>query len=222
MKSIICSLLCLFVLFLGCENPRELEKTSRVDYLPFYNSPDFTAHWFPSNSDSLNTFHKIPAFKLVNQLGDTITEKSFEGKIYVADFFFTTCPGICSKMTKNLNIVQEAFAEDDEILIVSHSVTPSIDSVSVLKEYGENRGVNPEKWFLLTGDRNSIYNLGRNSYFIEDDLGLERKEFGSEFIHTENFVLLDKNRRLRGIYNGLNKTSVSQLIADINTLKKES
>lgn len=213
---------CLSLLLLGCQNPTEEEKTSRVDHLPFYNGPDFTAHWIKPNSDSLKDFHKISDFQLVNQLGDSISQQDLENKIYVADFFFTTCPGICPKMTKNLKLIQEAFPDDDQIRILSHSVTPSIDSVSVLKEYAENKGINSRQWFLLTGDRNGIYDLGRNAYFIEEDLGLEREEFGSEFIHTENFVLVDKNQHLRGIYNGLNKNSVHQLIADIKTLKKES
>lgn len=204
------------------ENIKTETKSSRVEYLPYYNSPDFTAHWFPPNSDSLKNFHSIPDFNLLNQLGDSVSQKDLQGKIYIADFFFTTCPGICPKMTKNMQLVQQAFLEDDEIKILSHSVTPSIDSVPVLKEYAQNQGVNSKSWFLLTGDRNTIYDLGRNAYFIEEDLGLERENFGSEFIHTENFVLVDKNHRLRGIYNGLNKASVNQLIADIKTLKEES
>tara|TARA_R110002096_G_scaffold192564_3_gene374257 strand:+ start:29546 stop:30220 length:675 start_codon:yes stop_codon:yes gene_type:complete len=204
------------------ENIKTETKSSRVEYLPYYNSPDFTAHWFPPNSDSLKNFHSIPDFNLLNQLGDSVSQKDLQGKIYIADFFFTTCPGICPKMTKNMQLVQQAFLEDDEIKILSHSVTPSIDSVPVLKEYAQNQWVNSKSWFLLTGDRNTIYDLGRNAYFIEEDLGLERENFGSEFIHTENFVLVDKNHRLRGIYNGLNKASVNQLIADIKTLKEES
>ena len=209
-------------LFSSCHQATEETKSSRTEFLPFYNGPDFTAHWYKPNSDSLINFHKIPDFKLVNQLGDTVSQKDVKNKIYVADFFFTTCPGICPKMTKNLHLVQEAFMDDDEIKILSHSVTPNLDSVPVLREYALNQGVDSTKWFLLTGDRNSIYKLGRNAYFIEDDLGLEREEFGSEFIHTENFVLVDKGGHLRGIYNGLNKTSVQQLIADIKTLKTES
>lgn len=216
-------LFCSALLFIACNpKPSEEIKSSRTEFLPYYNSPDFTAHWFNPNSDSLFNFHKIPDFELLNQLGNKVSQKDLVDKIYVADFFFTTCPGICPKMTKNLHMVQEAFREDDEIKILSHSVTPSLDSVPILRDYALDQGVDSTKWYLLTGDRNEIYNLGRNAYFIEDDLGLKREDFGSEFIHTENFVLVDKKGHLRGIYNGLNKTSVHQLIADIKTLKKES
>lgn len=148
-----------------------------------------------------------------------MNEKTFENKIYVADFFFTSCPGICPKMTANMNIVQEAFKDDVDVLLLSHSVTPSDDSVAVLKDYALYKGVISNKWHLVTGSEKEIYKLDRKDYFVEDDLGLEKDE--DEFLHTENFVLIDKNRHIRGIYNGLNKTSVKQLISDIQTLKKE-
>ena len=156
---------------------------------------------------------------LVNQDGKSITQRTFNNKIYVADFFFTTCPGICPKMTANMGILQEAFLEDQEVLLLSHSVTPERDTVSVLKAYAEDKGVNSDKWHLVTGEQKEIYSLGRSSYFVEEDMGLEKTEF--DFLHTENFVLIDKEKHIRGIYNGLNKTSIAQLIADIKTLKKE-
>jgi protein SCO1/2 len=103
---------------------------------------------------------------------------------------------------------------------LSHSVTPEHDSIPVLKEYAEDKGIDSQKWHLVTGDRDQIYKLGRKDYFVEEDLGLEKDI--DEFLHTENFVLIDKDKHIRGIYNGLNKTSVSQLIADIKTLKREN
>ncbi|MEM7512571.1 MAG: SCO family protein [Bacteroidota bacterium] len=212
------------LLVLVCCSPKEeharVEKDSRVATLPYYQDASFTPHWISQGSDSLKNFHQIPAFNMVNQEGDTITEKTFQDKIYVADFFFSICPGICPKMTANMEIVQEAFLEDDEVLLLSHSVMPEYDSVEVLQEYALNKGVNSAKWHLVTGDRQEIYNLGRYHYFVEEDLGLLKDP--EEFLHTENFVLVDKNRRIRGIYNGLNKGSVNQLIADIKTLKAES
>lgn len=118
-----------------------------------------------------------------------------------------------------MTMVQEAFLEDEEIMLLSHSVMPSWDSVPVLKAYAEEHGVNSQKWHLLTGDMEEIYNLGRAEYFVEEDLGFEKSS--DDFLHTENFVLIDKQRHIRGIYNGLNKNSVQQLIADIRTLKQE-
>ena len=118
-----------------------------------------------------------------------------------------------------MKIVQEEFLKDDEVLLISHSVTPDKDSVSVLREYALNKGVVSNKWHLVTGLQNEIYKLGRKDYFVEEDLGTDKDE--NDFLHTENFVLIDKNRHIRGIYNGLNKTSVNQLIKDIHTLKTE-
>ena len=116
-------------------------------------------------------------------------------------------------------VLQDEFLQDDDVLLLSHSVTPERDSVPVLKEYAENKGVISHKWHLVTGTQQEIYRLGRQDYFVEEDLGLNKEE--NKFLHTENFVLIDKNRHIRGIYNGLNKTSINQLIADIKTLKKE-
>ncbi|MEN2284322.1 SCO family protein [Algoriphagus sp. SE2] len=202
---------------IGCDT--KLKKTSRVDVLPYYNEATFTPKWFGSQADVPVDFHKIPPFNLQNQQGKTVTQKDVEGKIYVVDFFFTSCPGICPKMTSNMSIIQEEFINDDELLILSHSVTPEFDNVTILREYADAKGVVDSKWYLLTGDRAQIYDLGRNQYFVEEDLGLEKDP--DDFIHSENFILIDQNRYIRGIYNGLNKTSVNQLIADINTLKSE-
>lgn len=210
-------LLTFFLLFAACTQTQE--KNSRVEHLPYYGDAEFTPKWHLPNSTDLRGFHKIPLFKLTNQEGKTITEKTFADKIYVTDFFFTTCPGICPKMTNNMAILQEEFLNTKDVLLLSHSVTPEVDSVSVLKDYAENKGIKNEKWHLATGDRKQIYDLGRHSYFVEEDLGLEKTE--DDFLHTENFILIDKKRYIRGIYNGLNKTAIQQLIADIKTLKKE-
>ena len=145
--------------------------------------------------------------------------KTFENKIYVTDFFFTRCPGICPRMTKNLGILQDKFENDDEVLLLSHSITPTQDSVPILKQYAEDHDVISGKWHLVTGTQQEIYKLGRKDYFVEEDLGLKKE--ADEFLHTENFVLVDKNRHIRGIYNGLNKASIRQLKLDIETLKKE-
>jgi protein SCO1/2 len=122
-------------------------------------------------------------------------------------------------MTNNMTNVQEAFINNPEVSILSHSVTPSIDSVSVLKTYANKNGVIDSKWHLVTGDKTEIYNLGRNQYFVENDLGIPKDI--TDFLHTENFLLIDKNKHIRGIYNGLNRASIAQLITDAEALLKE-
>ncbi|WP_299100715.1 SCO family protein [uncultured Winogradskyella sp.] len=196
------------------------DETSRVDYLPFYKDESFTPHWLIPGSEEEQLFHKIPDFKFINQLGDTVTQQTFDDKIYITDFFFTTCPGICPKMTNNMGKIQEEFKNDSDILLLSHSVMPSTDTVSILKSYAENNNVIDDKWHLVTGNRSDIYTLGRDQYFVESDLG-EVKSV-DDFLHTENFLLIDKNKHIRGIYNGLNRASIAQLIIDIKALKEES
>lgn len=209
------------ILFLMClvACSESQPNKSRVEALPFYNEATFTPHWISPDAEALDTFHRISPFELTNQEGNIITEETFEGKIYVADFFFTVCPGICPKMTTHMTELQDEFLEDEDVLLLSHSVTPESDSVPVLKRYADDKGILSYKWHLATGAQQEIYTLGRKDYFVEEDLGLTKKD--DDFLHTENFVLIDKNRHIRGIYNGLNKTSINQLIADIKTLKKE-
>jgi protein SCO1/2 len=184
--------------------------------LPYYDTPDFTPKWeMPNNK----TFHQIRPFKLINQENQIFTEKDIEGKICVADFFFTTCPGICPKMTNSMADIQKAFINDDEILLLSHSVTPDKDSVSVLKQYAQDKKVDFRRWKLLTGNKNEIYDLGRKFYFVEEDEGIKKNN--DVFLHTENFILIDKKRHIRGIYNGLDPNSIQNLIRDIKILKDE-
>jgi protein SCO1/2 len=203
------------MIILSC-NTNEVGDSSG---LPYYNTAIFTPHWFANNSDSIQNFHQIPPFSLINQNGETITEKTVDGKIYVVDFFFTSCPGICPKMTANMKVLQDEFINDEEILLLSHSVTPEIDSIEKLKAYAIDKKVYAKSWHLLTGEREEIYRLGRKAYFVEESMGLEKSE--DDFLHTENFVLIDKNRHIRGIYNGLNKRDIQNLIEDIAILKME-
>ncbi|MEM9679495.1 MAG: SCO family protein [Bacteroidota bacterium] len=181
------SYLILVLTLMACKS--DSKKSTRVDELPYYTEATFKAKWFEKGELIPENFHQIPSFSLINQSGDTITEKDVEGKIYVTDFFFTSCPGICPRMTNNMAIIQQEFMGNEKVLLLSHSVTPEYDSVSVLKNYAQTKGVISGKWHLLTGSRDQIYNLGRNSYFVEEDLGLA-KDTG-DFIHTENFVLID-------------------------------
>jgi protein SCO1/2 len=162
--------------------------------------------------------HHISDFELIDQRGDTITLATAEGRIIVADFFFTTCPTICPKMTKNLARVQQAYPGDARLMILSHSVTPEADSVPVLAAYAALHGADPDQWHFLTGDREQIYRLARRSYFAcldEGDGGLQ------DFVHTENLVLVDKQRRLRGFYDGTTAAETDRLIADIEKLMHE-
>ncbi len=155
----------------GCQSGAE--PAALLPQLPYYSEATYTPQWFDGEAVP-DTFHQIPAFSLTNQLGDPVTEATVAGKVFVVDFFFTACPGICPRMTDNMSLVQQAFADDDGVLLLSHSVTPEYDSVAVLQRYAEDKGVIDGKWHLLTGDRDDIYHLGRNAYFVEEDLGLEK------------------------------------------------
>lgn len=217
LNQVLAILFCLIIVTSACDKPNV--ASSRVDNLPYYSEATFTPHWYETHSDSLANFHRVSSFSLINQDGDTVDQHTFKDKIYITDFFFTACPGICPKMTTNMGLLQDEFFDDDEILLLSHSVTPEYDSVAVLNDYANAKGVLSSKWHLVTGDREEIYKLGREDYFAEEDLGLEKDP--DDFLHTENFVLVDKRGYLRGIYNGLNKTSINQLIADVRALQKE-
>lgn len=205
---------CLIIFFISCKN-----KVNKLDVLPYYNEASFTPNWIKPKSEKLKKFHKIKNFSFINQNGKKVTQETFKNKIYVADFFFTTCPGICPMMTKNMHKIQEAFKDDDEVLLLSHSVTPIKDSVSKLKKYALENNIIDSKWHLVTGKKEQIYDLGRSSYFVEENIGEPLNI--NDFLHTENFVLIDKEKHIRGIYNGLNRASVNQLIEDIIMLKKE-
>lgn len=186
--------------------------------LPIYNPSDINPSLVDESVQNVKENHKIRSFSLINQLGDSISEKNFENKIYVADFFFTRCMGICPKMTKQMDRAAKEFKEDNEIMFLSHSVTPIADSVPVLAEYAELYGANPEQWMLVTGDKKEIYDLARKSYFA---VTTEGTGDSTDFIHTENFVLIDKNKRIRGFYDGTSSEDVDRLIEDIRILQKE-
>lgn len=193
---------------------------STADSLPYYNSEEFTPHWLEPNSPELEDFHQIPAFSFVDQDGATVTDRSFENKIYVAGFFFSTCPGICPTLRSKLSKVQEEIIDNDYVRILQHSIRPTTDTVEVLKQYAAEHGIQSEKWHLVTGDKASIYDLAKNYYFASEDLGNIQNT--QDFLHTENLLLIDQNRHIRGIYNGLNTASVSYLIADIEALEAET
>ncbi len=163
----------------------------------------------------ISKYHTIADFSFTNQNGKTITQKDYEGKIYVADFFFTTCGSICPKMTTNLVEVQKAFINNPKVMLLSHTVFPEIDSVSVLKKYAIKNGVIDSKWNLVTGDKKQIYAMARKSYLA---VKLGKPEELYDMVHTENFVLVDSKRRVRGFYDGTKKEDIERLIEDINFL----
>jgi len=186
--------------------------------LPIYQPAMVNYELVDNSIQHVKKYHKIAPFSLINQNGEIVTEKDYQNKIYVADFFFTTCPSICPKMTENMGLVQKAIKDDSQIQLVSFSVTPKIDSVAQLKRYAIEKGVLVSKWNLLTGDKKMIYNLARKSFLAAKNHGDGGPQ---DMIHTENFVLVDPDKRIRGFYDGTNTLAMETLLLDIKTLKKE-
>lgn len=186
-------------------------------HLPYFNNADFTPEWV--NNRQAIKIHVIPEFSFINQDGKAVTRSDFDNKVTVVDFFFTRCPGICKQLTSGMAQVQEAFKKDDNVMLLSHSVTPEHDSVSVLKAYAEDHGAISGKWHFVTGDRSAIYRIARTDYFADEDMGW--KQDSSTFLHTENILLIDKHHHIRGVYKGTVPLQVTDLIKDINTLETE-
>ena len=183
--------------------------------LPIYNPSMVNQELVDSTIQYISKYHSIADFSFTNQNGKTITQKDYEGKIYVADFFFTTCGSICPKMTTNLVEVQKAIINNPKVMLLSHTVFPETDSVSVLKKYAIKNGVIDSKWNLVTGDKKQIYSLARKSYLA---VKLGKPEELYDMVHTENFVLVDSKRRVRGFYDGTKKEDIARLIEDITFL----
>ena len=184
--------------------------------LPVYQPSMVNPELVDSTLVYVKKYHSIADFKLINQNGDTISQADYADKIYIADFFFTTCPTICPVMTANMADIQQIIKDDDEVMLLSHSVTPEIDSVPQLKKYALEKGVIDAKWNLVTGDKKQIYELARKSYLAV----LTDGDGGPyDMIHTENFILVDKERRIRGFYDGTSSDEVAQLLEDLKVLK---
>ena len=186
--------------------------------LPIYNPADVNPELVDSTVQYKSKYHTIADFSFINQNGKTITQKDYEGKIYVADFFFTTCGSICPKMTTNLSEIQTAFAHNPKVKLLSHTVFPETDSVPVLKAYAKKYKVDASQWNLVTGDKKEIYTMARKSY-LAVKLGKPSELY--DMVHTENFVLVDTKRRVRGFYDGTNKEDMKRLIEDITFLSNE-
>lgn len=183
--------------------------------LPIYQPNTVNIELVDNSIQHVSKYHVIKDFSLTNQNGKTITQEDYKGKIYIADFFFTTCATICPIMTKNMTVIQKEIVNDDDVMLLSHSVTPEIDTVAQLKRYATEKGVIDRKWNLVTGDKKHIYDLARKSYLAvksdgNDDYGM---------VHTENFMLIDKERRIRGFYDGTKKEDIDRLLDDLEILK---
>jgi protein SCO1/2 len=207
------SILCLIIILI-IFNVLNVQKP-----LPIYQPTMVSEELVDSTIQHQRKYHKIADFSLINQNGELVTQDTYKDKIYVADFFFTTCQTICPIMTDHMYQIQKEILSDDEVMLLSHSVTPKIDSVAQLKKYALEKGVIDRKWNLVTGDKKQIYELARKSY-----LAVKTDGNGDEYdmIHTENFMLIDKRRQIRGFYDGTNPEDIQRLLQDIAILKKES
>ena len=195
-------------IFISCD---EVSKKQLPIHNPTYFNPKLVDKSIRNVSDN----HTIKDFNLINQNGIKVSSKDYENKIYIVDFFFTSCPSICPIMTNNMLLIQEEFIKNNDIMLLSISVTPEIDNVQVLKKYAIKKGVIDSKWNITTGSKKHIYELARKSFFAvldKGDGGLQ------DFIHTPNFILVDTKKQIRGIYDGTVEKEISRLILDINIL----
>lgn len=183
--------------------------------LTVYNPADIHPELVDKSLQGIDENHTVADFELTNQNGETITQGAYKNKVYITDFFFTSCPSICPVMTNNMAKIQNEFLDDDNIMLLSISVTPNVDNVPKLRDYADDKGVIDSKWNVTTGNKQHIYELARKSYFAvtdEGDGGLQ------DFIHTPNFILVDKQKQIRGIYNGIDDKEILRLINDIKIL----
>ena len=204
------------IIYFGIYNLLSPEKM-----LPIYSPRDINPELVDSTVQHIGNDHKIADFAFTNQNGEVITQKDYENTIYVADFFFTTCPTICPKMTDNMVWLQNQLKNNPEVKLLSFSVTPDIDTPDVLKKYAQEKGVDDSRWNLVSGNKKDIYYLARKSYLA---VKTGKPEELYDMVHTENFILVDKNKRIRGFYDGTNldqptndpKTkNMKQLLEDI-------
>lgn len=186
--------------------------------LPIFSPRDVNTELVDTTIQHIGYNHTIADFAFTNQNRKVITQKDYEGKIYVADFFFTTCPTICPKMTDNMVWLQNQIKNNPKVMLLSYSVTPDIDSVPVLKKYALEKGVDDSKWNLVTGNKKDIYYIARKSYLA---VKTDNTEDMYDMVHTENFILVDQKRRIRGFYDGTNLEEVKKLLEDINYLSQQ-
>lgn len=187
--------------------------------LPIYQPAMVAPELVDQSIQYVKKYHAVAPFSMTNQNGETITEKDYENHIYVADFFFTTCPSICPIMTKNMFLLQEKLSDFSDVKLLSFSVTPEIDSIEQLKRYALQNKVDDSRWNLVTGSKKEIYALARKSYLVVKEDG-DGGPF--DMIHTENFVLVDTQKRIRGFYDGTQVSAMDDLLRDIEILRQEN
>lgn len=187
--------------------------------LPVYQPAMVAPELVDESIQFVKKYHTIAPFSMTNQNGKTVSEKDYDNTIYVADFFFTTCPSICPIMTKNMYALQEKLIDIPQVKLLSFSVTPQIDSVAQLKRYALKNKVDDARWNLVTGSKKEIYTLARKSYLVVKDDG-DGGPF--DMIHTENFVLVDKQKRIRGFYDGTQQQAMDDIFRDIQILLAEN
>lgn len=196
-----------------------LKNPIKKPTLPFYGFDRFDSTTIKGSLKIDTIYHKIPDFSFVSQTGDSVSVKSIENKIYVADFFFVNCSGICVKMAKQMQRVYQAYKDNPNVVILSHTVNPEQDSVPVLLNYAQKQGVKDQKkWIFLTGSKPELYQMARLGYYVtatEGDGGTD------DFVHTEKFVLVDENRYIRGYYDGTDENDINKLLFDTDILLEE-
>ena len=208
---------CLFFMmavFAACNNQKK-EETSAVQAekkLPIFGMREYDEE----KKDTV--YHTIPDFEFINQDGEKVNNETLKGKIYVADFFFTTCQTICPRMTSQLKRVSKQIEGWDDVMFVSYTVDPETDSVETLKAYANDNGINTKKWIFITGDEEEIHELGGSGYLLNV---LRDSTAQGGFLHSELFILVDKERHIRGIYDGTNTEDVNRMMKEIQTLRKE-
>ncbi|WP_109832891.1 SCO family protein [Reichenbachiella versicolor] len=211
----------ILVFLWSCTKQEKRETITTVIDLPYYSDAQLNAVWYDDNDPLLDKLHRITDFSFYNQDGKIVTNETVEGKIYVTNFFFSICPNVCPKMTKNLHRVQNEFITNDRVMILSHTVMPWVDSVGRLNEYAKLNDINSSRWHLLTGKKEDIYSIARTSYFADEGFGKSITS-NEDFLHTESIILIDQNRHIRGVYNGTIPLDISRLIDDIHYLLEKS
>jgi len=196
-----------------------LARTRLSSGLPVFGPADFNPKLVDARAFASGTAHRVGSFTAIDQRGRTVTERDLDGRITVASFIFTHCSEICVDMVRQLKRVQAKYRVDDSVMLLSHSVDPDRDSVEALASFARARGIDGDRWRLVTAPRATIVDLARRTYFAVHDEGSGGAE---DFVHTETLVLVDTERRLRGFYNGTLPHDVDQLVEDIQALKKEA
>lgn len=187
-----------------------------TEALPYYTDAAFTPLWLTAAEAERQNIHRIPGFEFRNQHGDIVNQDDVAGQVYVANFFFATCSGICPMIRDRLQAVQTAYAKEDDVVILTHTIRPTVDTEAVLQAYARINDIRPGKWHLLRGERDALYDFAQRAYFANEDLGQPQSD--DNFLHSENVLLIDRRGHIRGIYNGLSETAIEHLVADIAVL----